>query len=98
MDALEICQIFALIVIRIRYSFFTALDVLHHFYTKIFQEAEVNAFIAQVAEEVHNRMDRIKVKGKTITLKLKIRAKDAPVETAKFLGEYIRWFVVIFNS
>ena len=51
---------------------------------------EVNAFIAQVAEEVHNRMDRIKVRGKTITLKLKIRAKDAPVETAKFLGKYTR--------
>ena len=34
-------------------------------------------------------MDRIKVKGKTITLKLKIRAKDAPVETAKFLGKDI---------
>ena len=46
----------------------------------------MNSFIAQVTQEVHERMDRINVKGKTITLKLKVRAKNAPVETAKFLG------------
>lgn len=48
--------------------------------------------MAEIAEEVRNRMERIKVKGKTITLKLKVRAEDAPVETAKFLGKTIAFF------
>ncbi len=51
------------------------------------KESDVRKFIQQVSEEVHNRLERIKVKGKTITLKLKVRAKDAPRETAKFLGK-----------
>lgn len=29
---------------------------------------------------------KLKVRGRLLTLKLKIRAKDAPVETAKFMG------------
>ena len=28
----------------------------------------------------------VKVRGRLLTLKLKVRAKDAPVETAKFMG------------
>ena len=43
-------------------------------------------FITELADEVHNRMEKINVKGKTVTLKLKIRRADAPKETAKFLG------------
>ncbi len=31
-------------------------------------------------------MNRISVSGKTVTLKLKVRAKDAPAESAKFMG------------
>ena len=31
-------------------------------------------------------MEKINVRGKTITLKLKVRSDDAPKETAKFLG------------
>ncbi len=50
------------------------------------QDKEVAKFVSQLAEEVHNRMRKINVKGKTITLKLKVRSKDAPRETAKFLG------------
>ncbi|XP_050719708.1 DNA repair protein REV1-like isoform X2 [Eriocheir sinensis] len=43
-------------------------------------------FISELAAEVESRLLAIKMKGKCITLKLKIRAKDAPVETAKFMG------------
>ena len=59
--------------------------------TKIFffwQEHEATKFLEDLAQEVHNRMAKIKVKAKTFTLKLKIRSPDAPVETAKFLGMY----------
>lgn len=43
-------------------------------------------FLKQLSAEVHSRMHQFKVMGKCITLKLMVRAKDAPVETAKFLG------------
>ncbi|XP_050677411.1 DNA repair protein Rev1 [Leptidea sinapis] len=43
-------------------------------------------FIKQLSAEVHSRMEQFKVVGKCITLKLMVRAKDAPVETAKFMG------------
>lgn len=48
--------------------------------------SDAEKFINELAEEVENRLNAVKVKGKCITLKLKIRAKDAPVETAKFMG------------
>ena len=43
-------------------------------------------FLEELAEEVHNRLDKIKVKGKTVTLKIKVRKKGAPKQTAKFMG------------
>ncbi|XP_059062944.1 DNA repair protein Rev1 isoform X2 [Achroia grisella] len=43
-------------------------------------------FLKQLSLEVQSRMHQYKVVGKCITLKLMIRAEDAPVETAKFLG------------
>ncbi|XP_013397890.1 DNA repair protein REV1 [Lingula anatina] len=47
---------------------------------------EVEKFLYELAEEVHNRMSKVKVKGKCITVKLKVRSQDAPKETAKFMG------------
>lgn len=43
-------------------------------------------FLKQLSEEVHSRMLQFKVIGKCITLKLMVRAEEAPVETAKFMG------------
>lgn len=43
-------------------------------------------FLMQLSAEVHSRMLQFKVTGKCITLKLMVRAEEAPVETAKFLG------------
>uniref|UniRef100_A0A336KCQ3 DNA repair protein REV1 n=1 Tax=Culicoides sonorensis TaxID=179676 RepID=A0A336KCQ3_CULSO len=48
--------------------------------------SEVEFFLGQIAEELHERMDEIHHRGKKLTLKILIRAKDAPVETAKYLG------------
>lgn len=43
-------------------------------------------FLKQLSAEVHSRMIQYKVLGKCITLKLMVRAEEAPVETAKFMG------------
>lgn len=43
-------------------------------------------FLKQLSAEVSSRMSQFKVIGKCVTLKLMIRAKEAPVETAKFMG------------
>ncbi|XP_045451816.1 DNA repair protein Rev1 [Melitaea cinxia] len=43
-------------------------------------------FLRQLCIEVQSRMQQFKVMGKCITLKLMIRAQNAPVETAKFMG------------
>ncbi|KPI92454.1 DNA repair protein REV1 [Papilio xuthus] len=43
-------------------------------------------FLKQLSAEVHSRMQHFKVLGKCITLKLMVRAEEAPVETAKFMG------------
>lgn len=43
-------------------------------------------FLKQLSTEVHSRMHQFKILAKCITLKLMIRAEDAPVETAKFMG------------
>lgn len=50
------------------------------------EEAELNTFLRQLCTEVHNRLVEYRAKGKTITLKYMVRAKDAPLETAKFMG------------
>ena len=55
-------------------------------------------FIRELSEEVHSRLDKLHVKGKTITLKLKVRAEGAPKETAKFMGETpLCFFIPVFN-
>ena len=51
---------------------------------KTYEELEI--FLKQLCQEVHNRLNDIKRKTKCITLKLMIRAKEAPVETSKFMG------------
>lgn len=47
---------------------------------------EVETFLKQLCGEVHNRLMDINMKGKCITLKLMVRAKDAPVQSSKFMG------------
>ncbi|XP_023724499.1 DNA repair protein REV1 isoform X2 [Cryptotermes secundus] len=49
-------------------------------------QEEAAAFLKQLAGEVSFRLRNIKLKGRCITLRLMVRAKEAPVETAKFLG------------
>ncbi|KAI5643328.1 impB/mucB/samB family domain-containing protein [Phthorimaea operculella] len=49
-------------------------------------ESQCIEFLKQLSAEVHSRMQQFKVVGKCITLKLMVRAADAPVETAKFMG------------
>ncbi|XP_076319010.1 DNA repair protein REV1-like isoform X2 [Tachypleus tridentatus] len=48
--------------------------------------SEAVEFIKELSMEVHQRLQKVGMKGRSITLKLKIRKKDAPVETAKFMG------------
>lgn len=50
------------------------------------EEEEVHAFLKQVAEELSKRLREIGKKGKLLTLKIMVRAKDASVESAKFMG------------
>ncbi|KAH8371431.1 hypothetical protein KR093_007491 [Drosophila rubida] len=47
---------------------------------------ELEAFLHQLSAEVHSRLTEIKRKAKSITLKLMVRAAEAPVETSKFMG------------
>lgn len=47
---------------------------------------ELETFLKQLCAEVHNRLNDIKRKTKNVTLKLMVRAKEAPVETSKFMG------------
>ena len=51
---------------------------------KNWEEAET--FLKQLSDEVTSRMKKLNLVGKNITLKLMVRAKDAPEETAKFNG------------
>uniref|UniRef100_A0A1I8PNV4 DNA repair protein REV1 n=1 Tax=Stomoxys calcitrans TaxID=35570 RepID=A0A1I8PNV4_STOCA len=48
--------------------------------------AELETFLKQLCQEVHRRLLNIKRKTKCITLKLMVRAEEAPVETSKFMG------------
>lgn len=43
-------------------------------------------FLQQLSVEVHSRLVEIKRKAKSITLKLMVRAAEAPVETSKYMG------------
>lgn len=49
----------------------------------------LQCFIHELAKETSSRMQKIKAKGKCLTLKVKVRQPDAPVQTAKFLGHGI---------
>ncbi|CAH1782812.1 unnamed protein product [Owenia fusiformis] len=53
------------------------------------EQTEVTRFINDLAEEVQTRLRRLELKGRTLTLKLKVRKSDAPKETIKFLGHGI---------
>lgn len=46
----------------------------------------MDTFLKQLCAEIHTRLTEIRAKGKTITLKILVRAPEAPVETAKFMG------------
>ncbi|KAI4487975.1 hypothetical protein M0802_011634 [Mischocyttarus mexicanus] len=46
-------------------------------------------FLKKLCIEVHSRLKKINAKGRCITLKLMVRAKEAPVETVKFMGHGI---------
>ncbi|XP_064643309.1 DNA repair protein REV1-like isoform X2 [Lineus longissimus] len=50
------------------------------------ENKDMSTFIDGLSKEVEKRLDAICVKGRTITLKLKVRSKGAPVETSKFMG------------
>lgn len=43
-------------------------------------------FLSKLSTEVCNRLVAARAKGRCITLKLMIRAEEAPKETAKFMG------------
>ncbi|XP_071805279.1 DNA repair protein REV1-like isoform X1 [Asterias amurensis] len=53
------------------------------------QSSEADTFVSELAAEVHRRLTAIKMTGKTITLKLKVRREGAPKETSKFMGHGI---------
>ncbi|XP_071944441.1 DNA repair protein REV1-like [Antedon mediterranea] len=53
------------------------------------KESESIAFMSEVTEEVHRRLLKISMKGKLITLKMKVRKPGAPKESSKFLGHGI---------
>ncbi|KAB7498160.1 DNA repair protein REV1 [Armadillidium nasatum] len=48
--------------------------------------SDAEKFVSDLSEEASKRLVNVAMKGRNITLKLKVRAKDAPVETAKFMG------------
>ncbi|XP_017484048.1 PREDICTED: DNA repair protein REV1 [Rhagoletis zephyria] len=50
------------------------------------ESSELETFLRQLCTEVHIRLSDIKRRTKCITLKLMVRAKDAPREAAKFMG------------
>lgn len=49
-------------------------------------DADVERFVRQMCGEVSQRLRAVALQGRCVTLKLKVRAKNAPVETAKFMG------------
>jgi hypothetical protein len=51
--------------------------------------AELESFLKELSNETVKRMKEASAKAKNISVKLKIKSKDAPKETAKFLGHGI---------
>lgn len=49
-------------------------------------DEETETFLKQLSEEVSKRLKDEKRRGRNITFKVMFRAKDAPLETAKYLG------------
>ncbi|KAK0178966.1 hypothetical protein PV327_007801 [Microctonus hyperodae] len=49
-------------------------------------DMDAHDFLKKLSKEVVSRLTKVNAKGKCITLKLMVRAKDAPVEPAKFMG------------
>ncbi|CAG0902746.1 unnamed protein product [Darwinula stevensoni] len=47
---------------------------------------EVQEFLNQLSAELASRLSSLSVKARTFTLKLKVRALDAPVEPVKYMG------------
>ncbi|RZF44122.1 hypothetical protein LSTR_LSTR014193 [Laodelphax striatellus] len=50
------------------------------------EEKEAEDFLQRLSCEVEKRLQEVQMKAKCITLKLMVKAKGAPEETAKFLG------------
>ncbi|XP_065211297.1 DNA repair protein REV1 [Planococcus citri] len=50
---------------------------------------EAETFLKKLSLEVENRLTDEKLKGSSITLKFMVKSKDAPYESAKFLGHGI---------
>ena len=48
--------------------------------------ADADEFLRKLCQEVSCRLTKANAKGRSITLKLMIRAKDAPKEAMKFMG------------
>jgi hypothetical protein len=46
--------------------------------------------------QVSDRLEKLGARGKSLTLKLMVRAEDAPEQTAKFLGEMS--FILVYCS
>lgn len=49
---------------------------------------EAESFLGELSAEVHSRMTKLNVKCRMVTLKLKTRHPDAPIEPAKYMGMY----------
>ena len=62
------------------------------------EAAQPEHFLLDLAQEVAKRLRQAGVQGKSITLKLKVRSKDAPVTSAKFMGSMLRMQTARFSS
>lgn len=47
---------------------------------------DAEEFLKKLSHEICTRLRNANAKGRSLTLKLMVRAKDAPIETAKFMG------------
>lgn len=47
---------------------------------------ELTLFVKQVVQELHKRLKQAKQKGKQITVKIRVRMANAPIEPEKFMG------------
>ena len=47
---------------------------------------EMKKFVCELVDEVVKRLNEAGLKGQQLTVKLRLRSQDAPMETKKFLG------------